>query len=318
MQRLDTLRLPRLVSVLTSAALAGWGCASSDGAVMGEDTAADATATAAGDGSPGDAADGACSSLSLPLIVTTAETRAGGSAPTALFVPATYESLPSVFQLDTGSANTFLHEPLRDGGTPSRANVTLDAGRVQLGCDLVSVVGIPIIDSAPVNGKPCVGTLGNDRLLTRPVKLDFSAGHVVWNEPGSPFAEAASWPSARFDRPGRYVRIHDVTFDGTPVTLFVDTGSPDSLWVGQQGLPGDVPVSGEDARGDVLKVYWGTVTVGIGSYRETVPVFRAPSFPYLADAARAVDTKVDGMFGLSSFRHGIVLDTDAMLVRLAP
>jgi hypothetical protein len=223
-----------------------------------------------------------------------------------------------VFQLDTGSANTFLHEPLLDGGADAQAKVTPDAGRVELGCDLVNIVGIAIIDSAPVNGKPCVGTLGNDRLLARPVKLDLTANQVVWNEPGAPFAEAASWPRTAFDRPGGYVRIHDVTFDGTPVTLLVDTGSPDSLWVGQQGRPGDQQIEGEDAQGDIIQVYWGTVTVGIGTFRETVPVFRAPSFPYLANAARAVGAHVDGMFGLSAFRHGLVLDTDAKLVRVAP
>src|SRR5579875_952206 len=60
-------------------------------------------------------ADAACASGALPLVVTMQPTPVG-QAPLALFVPATYQSNPVLFVLDTGSPYTFLHEPLPDGG----------------------------------------------------------------------------------------------------------------------------------------------------------------------------------------------------------
>jgi hypothetical protein len=259
--------------------------------------------------------DGGCQSAILPLVVAS-DWSQGALAPVQLFVPVTYRATASVFQLDTGSATTFLHEPLADGGTTSE--VTHDAGTVQIGCDLLDVAGIGIVESPPVSGKPCVGTFGDDRLLSRPVMLDLAQSQVVWHPPGMPFSEAASWPSTAFDRPGGYVRVRDVTFDGEPVTLLVDTGAADSVWVGQQRRPGDVEVDGEDAQGDMLTLYRGPVTVGIGMYQESVPVFRVASFPYLEKATTILGAPINGLLGLSAFRRGIVFDTDASRLRIAP
>jgi hypothetical protein len=314
MRRLAVLLPPSLLVVLASAGAALFGCGSSSRA--GESASgAPPHDAAAGEQPSAAAGDGGCQGAALPLIVATDWSK-GGVVPWQLFVPVTYDATPGVFQLDTGSAYTFLHEPLRDGGTTSE--VTPHAGNVLVGCDLLSVAGIRIVDSPPVDGKPCIGTFGDDRLLTRPVMLDFTLSRLVWNAPGVPFAEATSWPSTAFDRAGGYVRVRDVTFDGLPVTLLVDTGSADSVWVGQPRRPGDVEVDGEDAQGDMLTLYRGTVSVGMGNYKETAPVFRVASFPYLERAAVILGEPVNGLLGLSAFGRGIVFDTDANRIRVAP
>lgn len=317
----------RLVDVLGTTAFAvgpalALGLASACGTSLGQ-TSADTGADA---GSGGDAAfywtdvgvDGGCTDGTMPLIVDTQSTSIG-TAPLRLFVPTFYRSDPAVFLLDTGSVQTFLHEPLQDGGaSPDDPGFVADAGTVVLACQALTLDGLGVADSPGVDGRPCVATLGDDRLLGRPVKLDFDAGQVVWNQPGTCFPEAESWPSAAYDRPRGYVRIHDVALDGTPVKLLVDTGSPDSLWLGQDGRPGDEEIEGEDAAGDVVKMYLGTVEVTIGDFRETVPVYRVPHFPYIERLARDLGGHVDGLFGLSAFRHGIVFDTDERVVRIAP
>jgi hypothetical protein len=315
MRRLAVRCPSSFLVALASAVAAPLGCGGSSR--LGESApGAPAHDAAAGEHPSAAAADGGgCTAAALPLIVAT-DWSEGGVVPAQLFVPVTYGNTQSVFQLDTGSPYTFLHEPLQDGGTTSE--VTIDAGNVLVGCDLVSVAGIGIVDSPPVDGKPCIGTFGDDRLLARPVMLDFTLSQVVWNAPGVPFSGAASWPSTAFDRTGGYVRVRAVTFDGLPVTLLVDTGSADSVWVGQQRQPGDVEVDGEDAQGDMLTLYRGTVRVGLGSYSETVPVFRVASFPYLEQATAILGEPVNGLLGLSAFSRGVVFDTDASRIRVAP
>jgi hypothetical protein len=193
-----------------------------------------------------------------------------------------------------------------------------DAGTAVLGCDRLTLFGAPVAQDPPFGALRVAGTLGDEHLLASPLHLDLAAREVVWHDPGVPFADAASWPSARFDRPSGYVRIRDVVFDGHPVQMFVDTGAADSVWLGQQGQPGDTEIDGEDARGERVKMYLGTATVSIGDYHETVPVFRVPSFPYLQQAVDALHGQLNGLFGLSSFARGIVFDTDANVVRIAP
>lgn len=264
-------------------------------------------------------ADASCARDRLPLLIKP-ESDAPDAAPYKLYVPAATDGHSAAFLLDTGSPYTFLHEPLGDGGTSTSPGdgVVMDAGSAVLGCDRLTLMGAAVADDPSIDGLRVAGTLGDEHLLARSVHLDFGSREVVWSDPGVPFAGAATWPSARFDRPGGYVRIHDVAFDGTPVQMFVDTGSADSLWIGQQGQPGDTEIDGEDARGEKFKMYLGTATVSIGAYQEKVPVFRVPSFPYLQESVDRLHGQLNGLFGLSAFPRGIVFDTDANVVRIAP
>jgi hypothetical protein len=301
-----------------SAAVASGGCESAaESSSIGRAPSDDATPRAVDVGELDGPEEAACSSGTLPLLIKP-EADAPGAAPYKLYVPATTDERPVVFLLDTGSPITFLHEPLRDGGSSVGDDLIADAGSAVLGCDRLTLLGTPVTQDPSFDGRPVAGTLGDERLLARPVHLDFGSGEVTWHDPGVPFSGAAAWPSARFDRPGGYVRIHDVAFDGSPVQMFVDTGSPDSVWLGQKGQPGDTEVDGVDSQGDTFKMYLGTATVTIGSYQEKVPVLRVPSFPYLQQAVDALHGQLNGLFGLSSFARGIIFDTDAQVVRVAP
>jgi hypothetical protein len=253
----------------------------------------------------------------LPLLIKP-ESDAPGAAPYKLYVPATTHGQPVVFLIDTGSPFSFLHEPLLDGGASGSVDVQADAGSAIVGCDQLALLGAAVAEDPPFGDLRVAGTLGDQHVLARPVHLDFGAREVVWNAPGVAFAGAATWPSAPYDRPGGYVRIRDVAFDGVPVQMFVDTGSPDSVWLGQQGQPGDMEIDGEDALGETIKMYLGTATVTIGPYQEEVPVFRVPSFPYLQQSVDVLHGHLNGLFGLSAFPRGIVFDTDANVVRIAP
>jgi hypothetical protein len=267
----------------------------------------------------GDPVGATCTGGTMPLVVTKQSTPLG-TQPSKLFVPATYRHEGVLFELDTGSPRTFIHELLQDGGTTSNGDVTPDAGSVELGCDTLTLYGLGVSASPAVDGKTVAGTFGGDHILAKPMKLDLVANQVTWNEPGTPFAEAASWPSAPFDRPLAYARISDVSLDGTAVKLIVDTGSPDSLWLGQQGQPGDTEVDGVDANGDTIQMFLGTAELTMGSYKTKIPVFRVPKFQYLQNLVDQLgdSEKIDGLFGLSSYAKGIVIDTDAKLVRVAP
>jgi hypothetical protein len=316
------------VLALGSVAVTGGACgtaheSSSSGRAPGghvTQAAADAAGVEAGevDASQIDAGEEAvCSRSTLPLLIKP-ESDGLGAAPYKLYVPATTDEQSVVFLLDTGSPFTFLHEPLVDGGGSGGLDIVADAGSATLGCDQLTLLGAAVAADPPFGVHRVAGTLGDERLLARPVHLDFGAGEVVWHDPGVAFAGAATWPSTPFDRPGGYVRINDVAFDGVPVRMFVDTGSPDSVWIGQQGQPGDVEIDGEDSRGETIKMYLGTATVTIGAHHEKVPVFRVPSFPYLQEAVDALGGQLNGLFGLSSFPRGIVFDTDANVVRIQP
>jgi hypothetical protein len=292
-----------------SAVVAGGAC---DAGPAGSSSGRAAAVDGAVDGSE----EAGCARDTLPLLIKL-ESDAPGAAPYKVYVPATTDGQSVAFLLDTGSPYSFLHESL-DGGASAGDGPVADAGSAVVGCDSLSLWGVPVAPDPPFDGRLVTGTLGDEHLLARPVHLDFGSREVVWHDPGVAFAAAASWPSARFDRPGGVVRVHDVAFDGVPVQMFVDTGTADSLWLGQQGQPGDMEVDGEDATGAKFKMYLGTATVTIGSYQEKVPVYRVPSFPYLQQAVDALHGQLNGIFGLSAFPRGIVFDTDANVVRIAP
>lgn len=321
MVRLDRSFAAYCVLQFLPVAVAGSACEAAPDGSRSVRAAKDDRATAADagqvDGGEGDASEeGSCARGTLPLLIKP-ESDAPDAAPYKLYVPATTDGQSVVFLLDTGSPYSFLHEPWLDGGAGAGDGPVADAGSAVVGCDRLTLWGVPDAQDAPFGGRRVAGTLGDEHLLTGPVRLDFGSREVIWHDPGVPFAAAAAWPSAPFDRPGGVVRIHDVAFDGAAVQMFVDTGTADSVWLGQQGQPGDTELDGEDVTGAKFKMYLGTATVTIGRYQERVPVYRVPSFPYLQQAVDALHGQLNGIFGLSAFSRGIVFDTDANVVRIA-
>jgi hypothetical protein len=270
----------------------------------------------------------ACMLTTLPILVDAVQD--------TFNVPVTDNGEPSAFLIDTGAPTTYVWLPLPDGGmeTPNAADAgeagiaaadascaveqgcVADAGSVTLGCETLELPGFPQAPLEPVGGLSVVGTIGDDRLLAAPTWIDLAGKQVVFHAPGDPFTQAAGWPATGMTRPYGYVRVEDVLFDGQPVKLLLDTGASDVLWLGQQPAPGDQEIMGVDAIGQPVIMYVGQVTVSIGVWSKTVQVLKVPSFPYFQPLATAAG--VQGLFGVSAFPDGVVFDTDAMKVRVAP
>ncbi|HEX8791185.1 MAG TPA: hypothetical protein VF765_09585 [Polyangiaceae bacterium] len=285
---------------------------------------------AGSDDASGDAP--ACVLKSLPILV--------DSLQETYNVPVTEDGKSAALLIDTGAPNTYVWLPLPEAGAgeagaaddaglgpdegiaPADAGCGMepdcvpDAGNVTLGCESLELPGYPQSPLEPVAGRPVVGTIGDETILAQPAWLDLVGNQLVFHAPGDPFTQAASWPATGMTRPYGYVRVEDVSFDGKPVKLLLDTGSPDCLWLGEEPAEGDVEIMGIDAIGQPVVMYISQVTVSIGAWSQTVQVFKVPSFPYFQPLATAAG--VQGLFGVSAFPHGVVFDTDAMKVRVAP
>jgi hypothetical protein len=245
-----------------------------------------------------------CALADTPLIVDGVS-----GVPSRVHVKVTYQGASAVLLVDTGSNVTFLQEPL------GSQDPLPDAGVLSIGCRTLDVIGRPEAADSPVNGLDSVGTFGTDMFLSGPTKLDFDAGVIASHLSGSPFTEAASWPNAPFDLDKGLVLPH-VSLGGTPVRLVLDTGSDHTLWLGQQPQTGDVEVDTTDAMGNPVKLFLGTTTLTIGAWQGTIPVLRAPSFPYLEQTVTDLGGNVAGLLGLSSLGAAFVIDADSQLVRV--
>lgn len=271
----------------------------------------------------------ACVLRTLPILADTTEETYN--------VPVTEDGKPSALLVDTGSPATYVWLPLPAGDAAAPDDAGLgpdegiapadascgtepdcvpDAGSVTLACETLELTGFPQAPLEPVAGRPVVGTIGDDMLLAQPAWLDLAGEQLVFHAPGDPFAQAVGWPATSMTRPYGYIRVEDVSFDGKPVKLLLDTGSPDCLWLGEEPAEGDVEIMGVDALGQPVVMYVSQVTVSIGTWSKTVQVFKVPSFPYFQPLATAAG--VQGLFGVSAFPDGVVFDTDAMKVRVAP
>jgi hypothetical protein len=319
--------------------LLSMGCSASPGLSPPQEAGTETGSGAAPDAPAGDAPSPAtdavaCTLSTLPILVDSTEE--------SYNVPVTDDGTPSALLIDTGSPDTYVWLPLPEGGVDvpdagaaedaglgGDAEIAeLDAGcsvevgctpsaaSVAIGCETLSMPGFPQAPMENVAGRPVVGTIGDDMILAQPTWLDLVGNQLVFHAPGDPFAQAASWPATTFSRPYGYVRVEDVSLNGTPTKLLLDTGSPDVLWLGQQPAPGDTEITGVDALGQPVVMYMSQVTVSIGSWSKTVQVFKVPSFPYFQPLATAAG--VEGLFGVSAFPDGVVFDTDAVKVRVAP
>jgi hypothetical protein len=253
---------------------------------------------------PAVAPDAACTTGPLALI----ETRDTGVVE-RLHVQIVSQGAPAALLVDTGSPTTFLQEPL---GSP---DPTPNAGAITLGCAALELDGRPEAADMPVDGLPSIGTFGVDRLLAGPSELDIVGAQLITHAPGQPFTDASAWPAAPFDVVSGLVLAH-VTLDGNPVRLMLDTGSQDVLWLGEQPQPGDVEVDTTDALGNPVALYSGTVDLAIGTWHGTVPVLRAPSFPYFEMTVTALGGNVGGLLGLSAIPTQAIVDGESAMLRV--
>jgi len=205
--------------------------------------------------------------------------------------------------------------PTRVKNNPDPAR---DAGTVTLGCETVTLIGrAEAAQGKAPNGLPIVGTLGVDRFLNGPTQIDFTSSTLSFHAHADPFDTGDSGASGPFDLAQGMVLVH-ASLNGTPVRLMSDTGSEHALWLGAQPEPGDEQVQTTDALGEPVTLYLGTATLTLGAYTATVPVLRAPSFPYFEKTVMDLGGNIQGLFGLSSMGSRVVIDPDAQRVNVVP
>ncbi len=109
-----------------------------------------------------------------------------------------------------------------------------------------------------------------------------------------------------------------VVADSRSLRLMIDTGAQDTLWLGEEGEPGDQVVTTTDATGAEIDLYYGDVDLEMaGEDAVTVPCFRAPSFPYFEQTVAALGGNLHGLLGLSSLRgRRFVIDGEAHAILL--
>lgn len=250
----------------------------------------------------------ACERSPLPLLVEMAD-----GHPARVFVKVRHANRPAALLFDTGSSTTFLAV---EAGAPDPVR---DAGEVLIGACSVRVDGRPYPSEESIEGLRAIGTLGSDSLLSGTTELDLGRRLLIRHVDDAVPSEFAAWPTVRFDRVSDLILAH-VIVDGKPLRLMVDTGSPHILWLGQRGQPGDTPYVTSDAIGNDLTFHLGRATLELASgVTDSVPILRAPSFPYLEETVRILGGNVHGLLGLSALGpRRIVVDPRAGVLRIGP
>jgi hypothetical protein len=290
------------------------GATSHSSAGVGGSGATGAASTGAMGGAGGSAGVAGAGGESCAVNELDLEVTQFGGVPSRIFVPVTYEDRSALFLLDTGSALTFL----RLG--PDDPDYVAHAGDATVGCITLSLPGRGGLAPADDEfGLPVVGTLGADFLIGGASLLDAVNGKLVRRPLGDVPPETSNWASLDYDDVLGHV-IAPVELDATAVRLMLDTGSPDILWLGQQGQPGDFEVTTEDAEGTELTLYYGSVVLEMADRAPVdVPVLRAPSFPYFEQTVAALGGNIHGLLGLSAFRgRALLFDGAAHRVLLGP
>ena len=260
-------------------------------AATGSDASVMPDASAAGDAGADMGRAPCWGSVHLPLLV-----KSYGDTE-RYFVRVEFEGAPAVLSLDTGSGLTFLF--LGAG----EADHVPEVGVVILGGARLSIDGRGL--EAPgelVEGMAIIGILGMDFLLSRPSLLDVEGASLLLLKSASP---ALARAAGAFEVPFNSVRDHalvPVTLDGATVRLMFDTAGGHTMHVGVEGRPEDEEIYVQDFEGNIFSVWRGTGTLTLGDQPvRSVPVVRAPSFPYFQATVNALGGDLHGLLGVTSF-----------------
>jgi hypothetical protein len=302
----DGQRDRALAAVLVAAAV---GCSSS--AAVDESPAASSASASSSSGGPGGAggAGGAlgCEVNDVPL-------RLDLDDDGSITVLVEHEGQDALLALDTGSALSFLYLGA-DG-----PDYIPEAGSVVLGCETLSLPGRGFAaEVAPRSGLPIVGVMGASFFVERVAELDFAGERIVRFAPGHEPADPVELSALPFENVLDHVLVR-VTLDDVELRLMLDTGSPDLLHVGAEGQPGDVEVTGQDVEGNTFTMYFGTGSLEMaGQAGRTVPVLRAPEFPYFEETVEALGGDIQGLLGISSYAgRRLVFRPEEGYIRLGP
>lgn len=225
-----------------------------------------------------------CAENAIDVLVT------GTGADERYYVQAEQAGQPVVLQLDTGSGLTFLFQ---GADAPPYEP---DVGELIVGCETIRVAGRAFDPpGTAIEGLPVVGLLGMDFLLARTATLDVAARTLERHD------REPSGVEIPFDVVQEHALV-PVELDGQSLRLMFDTGGGDTLWVGQDGRPGDEEVLVQDFEGTVFPIYVGTGELVAGALPvRTVPVARAPAFPYFEDTVVALGGDLHGLLGVTAF-----------------
>ncbi|MFO0723556.1 MAG: hypothetical protein U1E65_07240 [Myxococcota bacterium] len=200
-------------------------------------------------------------------------------------------------ELDTGSNLTFVAQG------PAAPAYTPRIGSYQIGCEELPIAGrgLDVAGPSMVEGTPVVGLLGIDYLLEKPSILDVSARSLArYRARPDDLISGHQLASLPFDNV-QGLALVPCALDGTAVRLMFDTGG-ETMWIGQQGRPGDPRQDVTDAQGTVFPVWVGTATLSAADLPErSVRTLRAPRFPYFEDTVRALGGNLHGLLGVEAF-----------------
>jgi hypothetical protein len=206
--------------------------------------------------------------------------------PVRLYALVTHEGADAALLVDTGSQISFLSHDGPDGAP--------NVGEVDFGCERRTLRGRPFHSTETADGRPVVGFLGNDYFLEKQRMFDLPADRI--RDGTCPL----TWPRAMIENRFDYLFVM-AQVDGAMLRLGFDTGAPHTLWLGQDGKPGDQPVSSQDAYGNPLVFYLGSAQLAFAeSPARTVPILRIQSFPSLEDSNAAIGGGIDGLLGLTT------------------
>lgn len=202
----------------------------------------------------------------------------------------------AVLSVDTGSPLTFVF-PDRPGATSPKTGELLT-----LGCTAKTIAPYPVPDNGfSIDGLRQIGILGADWMLERPTMLDPAAKRLTRFADGETIPDVGGFYVAKVEIVKKQM-LATVTIDGTSVRLIVDTGSPDVLWLGQEGRPGDRVQRTADAKGNIIVSYIGPSRIAFaGEPEHAITVARTPSFPYLDDKIKYLGGNIQGLLGMSAF-----------------
>lgn len=211
-------------------------------------------------------------------------------------------------QLDTGSALSFIFQG------PGAPDYTPRVASVELGCETFPLAGrgLPVPTDVVGNGLPVVGLLGMEHLLDAPSLLDVRAATLTrFQARPDALIEARAKLSFRFDNVEQHALV-PCSLDGMAVRLMFDTGGGDTLWVGQNGRPGDQRVEVQDAQGTIFPIFVGTATLAFADGEtRTIRAARAPRFPYFEATVAALGGNLHGLLGVTAFPRESLLVSGA-------
>lgn len=279
-----------------------------DEAVGGDPTGGDGGAGGDVAGSGGEGGkEIACAKNVVPLELTISPDGVADSQ----VIPIRYQGEDAYLAIDTGSPYTFVFGPV---GAPEYIEHFGDA---EIGCETFPVdqITLEALEPEPFNGKLIVGIVGMNFFSEVATEIDYP-GRVV-----ARYLQDGPSPTGLTEVPVEWTDgriLVDAALDDQQVRLMYDAGSPHTLWVGQEPQPGDEEMLLGTANGEATTVYEGTAALDFASDAGlSIPVWRAPTFPYLQDELTEKDA--DGLLGATGlgFRR-VVFDLPNDTMWLGP